>query len=308
MIEIEDFTKSYGDFLAVDGLTLTVEKGDIYGMIGPNGAGKTTTFRFLATLLEPTRGDARVNGFSCRKQVRDVRRSIGYMPDNFGVYDGMRVWEFLDFFGVAYGIPRAKRMKIIDDVLLLVDLIHKRGELVNGLSRGMRQRLCLAKTLVHDPPVLILDEPASGLDPRARVEMKEMLHELRRMGKTIIVSSHILSELADYCNKIAIVERGKLLAAGPVRNILEQIRKHRVVEVHVLGKGETAEAILKRHPGVSGLTREDGTLRLDYDGTPESLAAIHRDLVMQDVPLLWFREVQANLEEAFLKITRGEVG
>ncbi len=308
MIEIQDFVKSYGDFLAVDHLNLKVEKADIYGVIGPNGAGKTTTFRFLSTLLEPTSGDALVNGFRVTKNVRDVRRSIGYMPDNFGVYDGMRVWEFLDFFAVAYGIPRAKRVQIIDDVLVLVDLIHKRGELVNGLSRGMRQRLCLAKTLVHDPPVLILDEPASGLDPRARVEMKEMLHELRKMGKTIIVSSHILSELADYCNKIAIMERGKLLAFGPVSSILERIRKHRVVEVQVLGKADETAGILKGHPGVSSLTQEDGMLRLDWNGTSEDLVALHREVVLAGIPLLWFREVEANLEEAFLKLTRGEVG
>ena len=178
MIKIRGFTKRYDQFLAVDGLDLDIEKGDVFGFIGPNGAGKTTTIRFLTTLMKPTAGQGWINGFSVTKQVDDVKRSIGYMPDAFGVYDGMRVWEFLDFFATAYGITRHKRRALIDDVLDLVDLTSKRDALVNGLSRGMQQRLCLAKTLVHDPPVLILDEPASGLDPRARVEMKALLGEL----------------------------------------------------------------------------------------------------------------------------------
>ena len=220
MIEITDFTKMYDDFVAVDSLNLTIEKGDVFGFIGPNGAGKTTTIRFLATLLKPTRGGARVDGLDVVANPDGVRRAIGYMPDDYGVYDGMRVWEFLDFFGAAYDIPRAKRRAVIRDILILLDLQHKSDAMVNALSRGMRQRLCLAKTLVHDPPVLILDEPASGLDPRARVEIKELLRELQSMGKTILISSHILSELADCCNAIGIIERGKLLAAGPADRIL----------------------------------------------------------------------------------------
>jgi ABC-2 type transport system ATP-binding protein len=220
MIQIRGFTKRYDQFIAVDHLDLDIEKGDVFGFIGPNGAGKTTTIRFLCTLLKPTSGMATINGYSVTKQVDDVKRSIGFMPDTFGLYDGMKVWEFLDFFATAYGLPRTKRKALIDDVLQLVDLTTKRDTLVNGLSRGMQQRLCLAKTLVHDPPVLILDEPASGLDPRARVEMKALLKELQKMGKTILVSSHILPELADFCNKIGIIERGKLLASGPVQDVI----------------------------------------------------------------------------------------
>ena len=216
MIEVRNFGKQYGDFTAVRNLNLKIEAGEMFGFIGPNGAGKSTTIRFLATLLRATHGDGSVNGFSVTRDPINVRRSIGYMPDNFGVYDGMKVWEFLDFFAVAYQIPRGSRKRVISDVLELLDLTHKRNDFVNGLSRGMKQRLCLAKTLVHDPPVLILDEPASGLDPRARLEVKALLKELRRMGKTILISSHILTELADCCTSIGIIERGQLLMHGPI--------------------------------------------------------------------------------------------
>ena len=209
MIELTDFGKDYGDFTAVERLNLKIAAGEMFGFIGPNGAGKSTTMRFLATLLKATRGEGIVNGHSVTLDPMGVRQSVGYMPDNFGVYDGMRVWEFLDFFAVAYQIPRSKRKQVISDVLELLDLTHKRDDYVNGLSRGMKQRLCLAKTLVHDPPVLILDEPSSGLDPCARVEVKALLKELRRMGKTILISSHILTELADCCTLIGIIERGR---------------------------------------------------------------------------------------------------
>jgi ABC-2 type transport system ATP-binding protein len=199
MIELINFTKHYGDLVAVDCLNLKIAAGEMFGFIGPNGAGKSTSIRFLATLLKATGGEGIVNGHSVTREPLEVRRSVGYMPDSFGVYDGMKVWEFLDFFAVAYQIPRTRRKQVIGDVLELLDLTGKRDSFVNGLSRGMKQRLCLAKTLVHDPPVLILDEPASGLDPRARLEVKALLKELRQMGKTILISSHILTELADCC-------------------------------------------------------------------------------------------------------------
>ena len=199
MIELIEFTKHYGELIAVDHLNLKIEAGEMFGFIGPNGAGKSTSIRFLATLLKATSGEGIVNGHRVTRDPLSVRRSIGYMPDNFGVYDGMKVWEFLDFFAVAYQLPRARRKQVIGDVLDLLDLAGKRDSFVNSLSRGMKQRLCLAKTLVHDPPVLILDEPTSGLDPRARIEVKALFKELRRMGKTILISSHILTELADCC-------------------------------------------------------------------------------------------------------------
>src|SRR5690349_850464 len=239
MIELNNFTKVYGEFVAVSNLNLKISAGEMFGFIGPNGAGKSTTIRFLATLLQATGGEGIINGHSVTKDPLGVRKCVGYMPDNFGVYDGMRVWEFLDFFAVAYQIPRAKRKQVIGDVLELLDLMHKRDDFVNGLSRGMKQRLCVAKTLVHDPPLLILDEPSSGLDPRARMEFKALLNELKQMGKTILISSHILSELADFCTSIGIIERGKLLAAGSIQEIQRQLRAHRVLKVRVLDETTT---------------------------------------------------------------------
>src|SRR6476619_6294916 len=261
MIELRNFTKVYGDFVAVSNLNLKINAGEMFGFIGPNGAGKSTTIRFLATLLRPTFGEGRIAGHAVVSDPMAVRRLIGFMPDDFGVYDGMKVWEFLDFFAVAYQIPRASRKKIIGEVLELLDLTHKKDDYVNGLSKGMKQRLCRAKTLVHDPPVLILDEPASGLDPRARLEMKALLNELRRMGKTILVSSHILSELADFCTSIGIIERGKLLAAGGIQDIQRQIRAHRVLKVRVLGEStDRASAILRDESGVRSVESYDHTL------------------------------------------------
>jgi ABC-2 type transport system ATP-binding protein len=308
LIKIRGFTKRYDDFTAVDNLDLDVEQGDIFGFIGPNGAGKTTTIRFLATLLEPTRGEAWINGHSVRRETDAVKHSLGFMPDHFGVYDGMRVWEFLDFFALAYGIPERKRRTLIEQVLALVDLTAKREAPAAALSRGMRQRLCLAKTLVHDPPVLILDEPASGLDPRARVELKALLRELRKMGKTILISSHILPELADLCNKIGIIERGKLLAAGPVDEVTRSIRQHRVVEIKTHGFSETCEILLAHHERVRNLNAAGGEYKFEFVGNDEELAGLHRMLILENVPLLWFGEVEADLEEVFMKITKGEAG
>src|ERR1700682_6321367 len=231
MIEVSHFTKRYGEFVAVDDLNLSIGKGEVFGFIGPNGAGKSTTIRFLATLLRPTSGEGRVAGHSVVAEPMAVRRVIGFMPDDFGVYDRMKVWEVLDFFSVPYEIPLAYRKKIIGEVLELLDLTHKRDDYVNGLSKGMKQRLCLAKTLIHDPPVLILDEPSSGLDPRARLEVKALLKELRRMGKTILISSHILSELADCCTSIGIIERGQLLMQGPIADVYRRIQGNRRIVI-----------------------------------------------------------------------------
>ena len=307
MIKIRGFTKRFEGFVAVDGLDLDINQGDVFGFIGPNGAGKTTTIRFLCTLLKPTAGQAWINGYSVTQQVDHVKRSIGFMPDTFGVYDGMKVWEFLDFFATAYGLPRVKRRALIDDVLDLVDLTQKRDTLVNGLSRGMQQRLCLAKTLVHDPPVLILDEPASGLDPRARVEMKALLRELQKMGKTILISSHILPELADFCNKIGIIERGKLLAAGPVKDVIRSIRQNRVVKLHLTQPSETCEVILAHHEHVRNLSVSENEYKFEFVGNDEEVLKLHRELLAQQVPVVWFAEQEADLEEAFMKITKGLV-
>ena len=233
MIETNDLTKMYGELYALNRLNLKLQQGDVYGFIGPNGAGKTTTMRILATLLNPSWGEASVCGYSIYTGSKEIRRVIGYMPDFFGVYDDMKVIEYLEFFASAYRIKGPARRKICEEVLELVDLTYKRDALVTSLSRGMTQRLGLARTLLHDPQVLLLDEPASGLDPRARIEMRALLKELRSMGKTILVSSHILPELADICNKIGIIEQGQLLVNGAVTDVMKQVRSDIVLNIAV---------------------------------------------------------------------------
>src|SRR5436305_5386597 len=298
MIEVINFTKRYGDFVAVDDLSFTIGKGEVFGFIGPNGAGKSTTIRFLATLLRPTSGEGRIAGHSVVTDPMAVRKVIGFMPDDFGVYDGMKVWEFLDFFAVAYQIPRSHRKKIIGQVLELLDLTHKRDDYVNGLSTGMQQRPCTAKTLVHDPPVLILDEPAAGLDPRARLEMKAFLTELRGMGKTILISSHILSELADFCTSIGIIERGKLLAAGSIQEIQRQLRSHRVLKVRVLDETtDRAASILRDEQGVRSVESYDHTLTAEFQGEDEDLARLLGKLMTNGVGVHSFSEEELSLEE-----------
>ena len=308
MIEVIHFTKRYGDFLAVDDLSFSIGAGEIFGFIGPNGAGKSTTIRFLATLLRPTEGEGRVAGHSVVADPMAVRRVIGFMPDDFGVYDGMKVWEFLDFFAVAYQIPRAQRKQIIGQVLELLDLTSKRDDYVNGLSKGMKQRLCLAKTLVHDPPVLILDEPASGLDPRARLEMKALLSELKGMGKTILISSHILSELADFCTSIGIIERGKLLAAGSIQDIQRRLRSHRVLKVRVTDETtDRASSILRDRAGVDSVESFDHTITAEFHGQETDLARLLGDLIAAGVGVHSFSEEDLSLEEVFMMITKGIV-
>ena len=308
MIEVSHFTKRYGEFVAVDDLNLSIGKGEVFGFIGPNGAGKSTTIRFLATLLRPTSGEGRVAGHSVVDDPMSVRRVIGFMPDDFGVYDGMKVWEFLDFFAVAYEIPRAYRKKIIGQVLELLDLTHKRDDYVNGLSKGMKQRLCLAKTLGHDPPVLILDEPASGLDPRARLEMKALLTELRGMGKTILISSHILSELADFCTSIGIIERGKLLAAGSIQDIQRQLRAHRILKVRVVDDStDRAASILRDDSGIRSVESYDHTLTAEFHGEDVELASLLGKLMTGGVGVQSFAEEELSLEEVFMMITKGIV-
>jgi ABC-2 type transport system ATP-binding protein len=308
MIEVINFTKHYGDFVAVENLSFSIGRGEIFGFIGPNGAGKSTTIRFLATLLRPTSGEGRIAGHSVTADPMAVRRVIGFMPDDFGVYDGMKVWEFLDFFAVAYEIPRTARKKIIGEVLELLDLTHKRDDYVNGLSKGMKQRLCLAKTLVHDPPVLILDEPASGLDPRARLEMKALLNELRRMGKTILVSSHILSELADFCTSIGIIERGRLLAAGSIEQVQRQIRSHRVLKVRLLDETtDRAASLLRDDPAIREVETFDHTVTAEFEGVDEDMTRLLGRLIEAGVSVQSFAEEPLSLEEVFMMITKGIV-
>jgi ABC-2 type transport system ATP-binding protein len=307
MIELIDFGKEYGDFTAVQQLNLKIDEGEMFGFIGPNGAGKSTTIRFLATLLKASRGEGMLNGYSVTHDPMNVRRSLGYMPDNFGVYDGMKVWEFLDFFAVAYQIGKSKRKKIINDVLELLDLTHKRDDYVNGLSRGMKQRLCLAKTLVHDPPVLILDEPASGLDPRARIEVKALLKELRRMGKTILISSHILTELADCCTSIGIIERGQLLMSGPIDEVYRRIRGNRIIVVKFVENMDVGLSVIRSSPHVHDVQVEDHQATIEMENDDARVSELLYQLVHQKVVMRSFGEKEPTLEDVFMLVTKGLV-
>ena len=321
LIELQGITKRYGDLTAVEDLTLTIEEGAVFGFIGPNGAGKTTTMRILTTLLRPTSGQAWIAGHSVADEPQAVRRAIGYMPDFFGVYEDMKVWEYLDFFAACYDIPTATRTGMIDDLLALVDLGPKRDAYVETLSRGMKQRLCLARTLTHDPQVLILDEPASGLDPRARIEMRELLRALQGMGKTIFFSSHILSEVADICTRVGIIEHGRLVAAGSVAEMIGDLRAHRAVSVRLVpGAADVAEAAawLRDRPGVVGVTTlpagatddasqaaDRHTLRLDFNGDDAALSALLAGMVGRGLPIVAFGEDAGDLEDVFMQVTRG---
>lgn len=307
MIELRGFGKDYGEFTAVESLDLKIEEGEMFGFIGPNGAGKSTSIRFLATLLRASRGDGTINGYSVSEDPMNVRRSVGYMPDAFGVYDGMKVWEFLDFFAVAYKIGRTQRKQVIRDVLELLDLTYKRDDFVNGLSRGMKQRLCLAKTLVHDPPVLILDEPASGLDPRARVEVKALLKELRRMGKTILISSHILTELADCCTSIGIIERGKLLMHGPIDEVYRRIRGNQVVEARFGDNFDKGLSIIRSNPDVRDVQVDGTKIEIEFASSDHNPSQLLKKLIENDVEVVNFGQKDPNLEDVFMMVTKGLV-
>jgi ABC-2 type transport system ATP-binding protein len=308
MIETRDLTKKYGDLYALDRLTLSLDKGDVFGFIGPNGAGKTTTMRILATLLNPSWGEASVCGYSIYTGSKDIRRSIGYMPDFFGVYDDMKVTEYLEFFAAAYRIKGADRRKKCDQVLELVDLGYKRDALVTSLSRGMTQRLGLARVLLHEPQVLLLDEPASGLDPRARIEMRELIKELRGMNKTIMVSSHILPELADICNKIGIIERGKLIFNDNVDAAVRQVRQAHVFLVSV-GKdsNELAAKKLETYPEIGSVELADSgeSVKLTLKEGQTDGSFIPDRLIKEGFKLRSFKEEEINLEDVFMRITKG---
>jgi ABC-2 type transport system ATP-binding protein len=306
-VRTEALTKRFGRSLAVAGIALEIEAGEIFGLVGPNGAGKTTTLRMLATLLPPSAGDAEVGGHSVRREPDAVRNVIGYMPDTFGVYDDMRVWEYLDFFGRCYGLSAARRRQMIGDLLELVDLADKRGAYVQDLSRGMQQRLCLAHALVHDPQVLLLDEPASGLDPRARVELRELLRELRALGKTIVISSHILPELEELCTSVAIIDHGRLLASGRVEEIADRFRLGAVYRATVLGNEAEvarAEQHLAEHAEIASVVRRPaGTLEFALRGDVDTAATVLGSLVRAGIKLSSFAPAASDLEELFLQIT-----
>ena len=307
IVRATGLVKRYDRTLAVAGLDLDIARGEIFGLVGPNGAGKTTILRILATLLVPDQGDAEIAGASVRRNPNDVRRVIGFMPDSFGVYDDMRVWEYLDFFARCYGISAERRRRMIGDLLELVDLGSKRDAYVQTLSRGMQQRLCLAHALVHDPSVLLLDEPASGLDPRARVELRELLRELRSLGKTIIVSSHILPELEELCTSVAIVDHGQVLAHGKVADIERRLRVGAVFRIRVLGERESHEAARAWFAGqpdvVTADLLEDGQVEIGFHGDDEGSVRLLATAVGSGMRVATFSRAASDLEELFLQVT-----
>lgn len=319
-IETRGLTRLYGKLAAVQDLNLSVPQGSLFGLIGPNGAGKTTTLRMLAGLLQPSSGEIIINGKPINQNLYELRTQIGYMPDFFGVYEDLVVWEYLDFFARCYNLPSNRRKQVIDELLELVDLSEKREAYVHTLSRGMRQRLCLAHALVHDPQVLLLDEPASGLDPRARVEMRELLRELGAMGKTVVLSSHILSELAELCDSIGIIERGQLVAAGKLEDVRAQIQGGRRLHIRTLSDISQITALLQNQPGVGQIYPANGAsngnsileqpgseLEVEFIGDENAMADLLGVLVSSQIRVASFSETRTGLEEVFLRLTKGEV-
>ena len=308
MLDVQNLRKEYGELEAVKGISFTLKPGDIFGFIGSNGAGKTTTIRMLATLLEPTSGTATLNGVDILQDPMEIRRMLGYMPDFFGLYDDVKVFEYLDFFASLYEIPARKRALIINDVLGMTNLSGKRDAYVQSLSRGMQQRLCLARCLVHDPSLLLLDEPASGLDPRARAELKDLILELGRSGKIIVVSSHILPELADFCNTVGIIERGELLAFGPVDEIVNSHGPVRVLDIRLIDGAPAGARLLAGMPGVmDAQPAGDEEIKVDFDGDHFAQAELVRALVTNGLNVVSLREQRIDLEDVFLGLTKGAV-
>lgn len=313
-IQTVNLTKRYitggQALLALSNLNLTIEEGDCFGFIGPNGAGKTTTIKILATLLQPTWGEARICNYVVGYESRKIRPLIGYVPDSFGAYEDMVVQEYLEFFAAAYDLHGEKRRQMVLDVLTLTDLAYKRDSLVDSLSRGMQQRLSLARVLLHDPKVLLLDEPASGLDPRARIEIRELLKELKKMGKTILISSHILPELAELCNKVGIIERGELIFAGTVEQAMRQATMGQVLHVNVGGGGERqAEAadLLRQTMGIAGVEEHHDLLQVTLNSDQQEFSFVAHRLITAGFPLIMFKPEEVNLETAFMRLTKGAV-
>ncbi len=307
VIKTVNLTKRYGTLVALSNLNLEIEEGDCFGYIGPNGAGKSTTIKILATLLQPTWGEARICDQVIGFQSRLIRPLIGYVPDYFGAYEDMVVQEYCEFFAAAYNINGAARTKVVNDVLELTDLAFKRDALVDSLSRGMKQRLSIARVLLHDPKVLLLDEPAGNLDPRARIEMRELLKELRRMGKTIVISSHILPELADLCNKVGIIEQGELLYSGPVHDILQRAKTGTILHVAVADDNTAAAALLSQDPNILEAAIKDGHIEVAIKEGVSDYSFVSQRLVGAGHRLTLMKEEEVNLETAFMRLTKGMV-
>jgi ABC-2 type transport system ATP-binding protein len=307
VIKTVNLTKRYGTLVALSNLNLEIHEGDCFGFIGPNGAGKSTTIKILATLLQPTWGEARVCDYVVGYQSRQIRPLIGYVPDYFGAYEDMVVQEYLEFFSAAYGINGASRAKIVNDVLELTDLAYKRDAPVDGLSRGMKQRLSIARVLVHDPKLLLLDEPAGNLDPRARIELRELLKTLQRMGKTILISSHILPELQDLCNTVGIIERGELLYSGPWTDIVRKAKGGTKLFVSVAENTKQAAALLSQDPNIETIEEVNSHLEISLrDGVNDYTFIPHR-LIAANYKLTMLKEEEVNLETAFMRLTKGIV-
>ena len=312
ILRTENLTKRYGEIQALTNLNLEIHRGEIFGYIGHNGAGKTTTIRILAGLLKPTDGKATIAGVDVVSKRKQVKRLVGYMPDNFGVYEQMRVWEYLDFFGAAFKIPKSKRRERIDEVMEMTDSYDLRDRFVDTLSRGMKQRVGIARTLMHDPEVLLLDEPASGLDPRARVHMRQLLRRLADTGKTLLVSSHILPELAAICDSIGILHMGILRTAGPLQEVLSSLRRHRLIEVKLLGDVNKAMEVISQNAQCENIERSvevDNVVNFHFNGNDEELAELTDKLVRADLRVVTVREVPLTLEEAYMAVSgfEGEI-
>ena len=308
MIKTVNLTKRYGTLVALSNLNLEILEGDCFGFIGPNGAGKSTTIKILATLLQPTWGEARVCDYVVGYQSRLIRPLIGYVPDYFGAYEDMVVQEYCEFFAASYNINGPARTKVVNDVLELTDLAYKRDAPVDGLSRGMKQRLSIARVLLHDPKVLLLDEPAGNLDPRARIEMRELLKELQRMGKTILISSHILPELQDLCNKVGIIEQGELIYSGPWTDIVRRAKAGTILHVGVAPEQkELAAALLAQDPNVENVNANNGVLEVALRDGITDYSFVPQRLVQAGYKLTLLKEEEVNLETAFMRLTKGMV-
>ena len=311
MLEIRELTRIYGSFLALDHLNMTIGDGELHGFVGPNGAGKTTTMRILATLLRPTSGSAALDGVDVVRNPRQMHRLMGYMPDFFGVYDRLKTWEYLDFYARCYGFGYKERLQMIDSLLELVNLTDKRESYVDVLSRGMKQRLCLARALIHDPKLLILDEPASGMDPRARAEMKNILRTLKSMGKTVLISSHILPELSEMCDALTIIDHGKLVFSGTVEALGEYMNGNAPVVIRLASDAgretvQRATALIRQQPGVTGVGREaENTLTVALEGGDAEAAQLLRAL-SASAPVVDFHRAPLNLEKVFMEVTKDE--
>lgn len=306
MLEIKNLVKRYNNFIAVNNLNLSIEEGSIFGFVGPNGAGKTTTMKIMVGLLNATSGSVVINNIDIIAHPAKLKEKMGYVPDFFGVYDNLKVHEYMDFYAGTYYIPYKNRKEIIDNLLDIVNLTDKKEAYVDLLSRGMKQRLCLARSLIHDPEILILDEPASGLDPRARIEMKEILKQLKDMGKTIIISSHILPELSEMCTSIGIIDKGQIVVTGTVNDIMRKLTYSKTIYIKTLANMEALAILLSEQPQIKNILEFTDNIEFDFDGDDAELSKLLSEIIKREIPIIGFREKEGNLEEIFMRVTAGE--